>query len=51
MKTSILLNSSPATGPHLDQVARDRLDDTGLAYAEHLDGSGGAFSAEAVTAS
>ena len=52
MKTSILLNSSPATGPHLDQAVRDRLDDSGLVYAEHPDGShGGAVHTEAVTAS
>ena len=52
MKTSTLLNASPVTaGPHLDQVARDRLEDTGLVYAEHPGGSHGALHTEAVTAS
>ena len=38
------------SGPHLDQAQRDRLDDLSLVGAEGI-GSGGAVSAEAVTAS
>ena len=43
--------SRVTAGPHLDQVARDRLEDTGLVYAEHPGGSHGALHTEAVTAS
>jgi hypothetical protein len=38
------------SGPHVDQLARDLLDDFVLADGE-VTGSGEAFSAEAVTAS
>ncbi len=38
-------------GPHLDQAARDLLDDIGLVYSGDGIGSGEAVAVEAVTAS
>lgn len=52
MKTSSLRYPEPVTtGPHLDQDARDLLDDNGLLRNEDGIGSHGASSAEAVVAS
>ena len=52
MKTSSLRYPEPVTiGPHLDQTARDLLDDNGLLHGGDRAGLGDAMEAQAVTAS
>ena len=52
MNTNTLLGTDPViSGPHLDQAARDLLEDIGIHCGEDLAGFGDAMYARAVTAS